>query len=722
MPPIRGVQALDRRVFAGLRVILVTVVNLLLTLSCDSGLKVVGSFGGAGHVFSGMRDAKLALHADLVHNVVGHQVAALPGGVPLTPTVDVSWQRCLKEFKLDPAREYQPRVLDRSRLKQLHDELDDLVQIARAEMDSLYEQISGSGYALLLADTSGVILCEKVDPTLRKMFLGAGLIIGAEWSERCEGTNGIGTCAVEARPITIHQEDHFRSRHIRLSCSAAPIHDPQGRVVAVLDASSVNAAGSRESQLHTVALVNTSARLIEKCLFLRRHRSDAMLRFHHRAEFVDLLHDGAIAVASDGSIVATDMSGRKLLGAQNPHDLVGRSIADVFDTSYEELLATSRAGRRVMWEVRDNQFGRRYFASLSEADRPSPRALASIAPMSAVVQIPHDSSAAVLSLADVAGEDPQMLRNARNAQRVADTTVAVLVHGPTGSGKEAFARALHAASRRAKRPFVAVNCAAVPESLIESELFGYVSGAFTGARRDGMRGRIAQSSGGTLFLDEIGDMPLSMQTRLLRVLEDREVTPLGSETAIKVDLRVICASHRDLRDMIAHERFREDLYYRVNGITLELPPLAVRRDKEALIRKCLAAESDDGETISIESAALQHLMAHAWPGNIRELRNAVRSALAICGDRTIRVTDLPDDIRAASPMHAAIDDLPATPALDTQISLQTAERDALVRAIEGNRGNMTAVAAQLRISRNTLYRKIRRHGIRISRRLDGELI
>jgi len=315
-----------------------------------------------------------------------------------------------------------------------------------------------------------------------------------------------------------------------------------------------------------------------------------------------------------------------------------------------------------------------------------------------------------------------MLRNARNAQRVADTTVAVLVHGPTGSGKEAFARALHAASRRAKRPFVAVNCAAVPESLIESELFGYVSGAFTGARRDGMRGRIAQSSGGTLFLDEIGDMPLSMQTRLLRVLEDREVTPLGSETAIKVDLRVICASHRDLRDMIAHERFREDLYYRVNGITLELPPLAVRRDKEALIRKCLAAESDDGETISIESAALQHLMAHAWPGNIRELRNAVRSALAICGDRTIRVTDLPDDIRAASPMHAAIDDLPATPALDTQISLQTAERDALVRAIEGNRGNMTAVAAQLRISRNTLYRKIRRHGIRISRRLDGELI
>jgi len=665
-----------------------------------------------------MRDLKLSPHADLVHSVVAHPLAALPAGLPLMPAVDLSWRRCLNDFKLDPAREYRPRVLDQAHLKQLQDQLEELVQIARAEMDSLYEQISGSGYALLLADTQGVILCEKVDPTLKKMFLGAGLIVGAEWSERAEGTNGIGTCAAEARPITIHQEDHFRARHIQLSCSAAPIHDPQGRIVAVLDASCVNAAGSRESQMHTVALVNSSARLIEKCLFLRRHRSDAMLRFHPRAEFVDLLHDGAIAVAADGCIVGSDMMGLKLLGAQHPEDLVGRSIAEIFDTTYEELLSTSRSGRRAMWELCDNRFRRRYFASLVEAERHGTRSIPSISTTSPVVRIAHQPSPAILTLAEVAGDDPQMLRNLRNAERVADSSVAVLVHGPTGSGKEAFAKALHLASRRAQRPFVAVNCAAVPESLIESELFGYVSGAFTGARRDGMRGRILQSSGGTLFLDEIGDMPLGMQTRLLRVLEEHEVTPLGSEALIKVDLRVICASHRDLKEMISLQQFREDLYYRLNGITLELPPLTLRRDKESLIRKCLARESAPGESICIENAALQLLFDYAWPGNIRELRNAIRAALAICEDGVIRVCDLPEDLQTSAALRPLAGEARSI-SFDGQISLQSAERDALLRAIEQNRGHMTAVAAQLGISRNTLYRKIKRHGIQVTRRPEG---
>jgi transcriptional regulator of acetoin/glycerol metabolism len=665
----------------------------------------------------------LGPHADLVHSVVGHPMATLPVGARPAPTVDISWRRCLNDFKLDPVREYKPHVLDQSRLKELQCEFEDLVQIARAEMDSLYEQISGSGYALLLADTQGVILCEKVDPGLKNIFLGAGLIVGAEWSERCEGTNGIGTCAAEARPITIHQTDHFRSRHISLSCSAAPIHDPHGRIIAVLDASCVNAEGSRESQMHTVALVNSSARLIEKCLFLRRYRSDTMLRFHHRAEFVDLLHDGAIAVAADGSIVASDATGLKLLGAEHREDLVGRSIADVFDTTYEELLATTRAGRRAMWELRDHRYGRRYFASLAEADQQGSRlSIQSSMWPQAMVRVAHAQFPAQLSLMDIAGDDPQMLRNLRNARRVADSTVTVLVHGPTGSGKEAFARALHKASRRADRPFLAVNCAAIPESLIESELFGYVSGAFTGARREGMKGRIAQSSGGTLFLDEIGDMPLPMQTRLLRVLEDHEVTPLGSEVALNVDLRVICASHRDLRDMIARNQFREDLYYRLNGITLELPSLAKRRDLESLVRKCIANESADGEVISLEVAALQLLLSHDWPGNIRELRNVVRSALAICEQRIIRVGDLPEDIkpRRAMSLPSVNGDRPAcTSAFGEGSALQAAERDALIRVIDEQHGHMTAVAAQLHISRNTLYRKIKRHGIQIGRRPEN---
>ncbi len=578
-------------------------------------------------------------------------------------------------------------------------------------MDSLYEQIAGSGYALLLADTAGVILCEKVDPALREMFARAGLIAGAEWSERREGTNGIGTCAREAHPITIHQTDHFRCRHVGLSCSAAPIRDsaraPWSRF-SMPRASMRMATASRRCTRSRSC--QNSARVIEKCLFLRRHRADSMLRFHHRPEFVDLLHDGAIAVAADGTIVASDMTGMKLLGASDRSELVGRSIDDIFDASYEELLAAAPPGRRSMWELRDHQHGRRYFASLVKTDRPRTPTAAAVS-AHAVVHVRSQDPVAAMTLQDLAGEDPQMLRIAWSATRIADSSISVLILGPSGSGKEVFARALHLASKRARQPFVAINCAAIPETLIESELFGHVPGAFTGARREGLRGRITQSSGGSLFLDEIGDMPLLMQTRLLRVLEEQEVTPLGSESAIKVNLRVMCASHRNLREMVARGEFREDLYYRLNGMTLELPPLRSRSDQEALVRQCIAHESSGGESASIERAALERLLAYPWPGNIRELKNTMRTALALCTERVIRVGDLPEEIRRYGRDPRAAEAARA----DGAGLLESAERQALLEAMQAQGWNMTRVAAKLGISRNTLYRKINRHGIAIIR-------
>src|ERR1700761_927261 len=324
-----------------------------------------------------------------------------------------------------------------------------------------------------------------------------------------------------------------------------------------------------------------------------------------------------------------------------------------------------------------------------------------------------------LTLQDLAGEDPHMLRNVRSAYRIADSGVSVLIQGPTGSGKEAFAHAMHLVSRRAERPFIAVNCAAIPETLIESELFGYKSGAFTGARKEGMRGKILQSAGGTLFLDEIGDMPLTLQTRLLRVLEEQEIVPLGSETAIKVDLHVIAASHRNLREMIANGTFREDLYYRLNGITLELPALRDRADKERVIHHALAVETGNGRPAAIEMDALQRLLAYPWPGNIRELRNVIRTALAICEGGVVRGIDLPREIREAD-LNTATGPLPPVVAgglgggseSPSPVNpLKAAERAALVRVIAECHGNMTRVAAQLGMSRNTLYRRMKRHAI-----------
>jgi len=283
--------------------------------------------------------------------------------------------------------------------------------------------------------------------------------------------------------------------------------------------------------------------------------------------------------------------------------------------------------------------------------------------------------------------------------------VPVMIQGPTGSGKEVFARALHAASDRETDPFVALNCAAIPESLLESELFGYRPGAFTGARREGMRGKILQSSGGTLFLDEIGDMPLALQTRLLRVLEEQEVVPLGTEAPVKVDLHVISASHRSLRTMISRGEFREDLYFRLNGITLEMTPLAARTDKERLIREFLAAETSDGRPAAIEVAAFQRLLAYPWPGNVRELRNVIRTALAICDGGVVRLRDLPSELRESQEAAAP----------QAEASATSAVRDDLLRCMRECEGNMSLTAKRLGISRNTLYRRCKRLEIALPR-------
>ncbi|MDE0854806.1 MAG: GAF domain-containing protein, partial [Nevskia sp.] len=314
-----------------------------------------------------MADSLVVKHAeDVLRAVHGNAVDA--GPMAASP-VQSSWSRCVNQFHLDPSRLYSPTVVDNNRLKDRQAQHEELVEIAREEMDSLYEQIAGSGYALLLTDATGIILCEKVDPALKQMFRSAGLVIGADWSEQREGTNGIGTCISEGRPVTIYRADHFRARHIGLTCSGAPIRDTSGQVVAVLDASSVDARDTRASQMHTKALVNLSAHMIEKCLFLRRHQHRPVLRFHHRPELVNLLHDGALALGEDGTVIAADVTACKLLGAGERRELIGRSVFEIFDTGVRELAEAGTTLRDAIWQIRDVRHGRRYFASLMQVGR-----------------------------------------------------------------------------------------------------------------------------------------------------------------------------------------------------------------------------------------------------------------------------------------------------------------------------------------------------------------
>jgi transcriptional regulator of acetoin/glycerol metabolism len=618
------------------------------------------------------------------------------GSLTVAPHVSKSWQRCIEDFGTAPDAIRATPVLNAQAVRERQQQFGELLHVARAEMESLYEMIAGSGYAVILSDTDSVILGAITDPTLTREFRDAGLRLGAVWSEQYEGTNGLGTCLAEGVPVTVYRDEHFRRFNIGLSCSGAPVVDAQGKVLGVLDASTVNAGDTRLIQRHTMALVNMSANLISRCRFMRECAQTWVLRFHSRPEFVGLLHEALLAVGSDGVVRAVNDSAMAQLGMSRAQ-LVGKPLSAIFPFDVETIERRAATEASLLWPVRDVAYGRRFFARVRVPTMQSTAVLR--APKKETSGVPASARQHVVA-------DARMQHNIQCGRHLFSRKVPLLLQGATGTGKEAFAKSLHLASAWADKAFVAVNCAAIPEALIESELFGYTRGAFTDAAREGHLGKIRQSSGGTLFLDEIGDMPLHMQTRLLRVLEEHEVVPLGGEQAVPVDLHIISATHHDLLQMVQDGEFREDLYYRLNGITLQLPTLRERTDKRELIKALLADDDSDEPAPAIQDDAMQRLLDYPWPGNIRQLRNTLRTAAALCSDGIICVGNLPHEITEGGAPSAA-----GHAIRDAAAPLRSAERDALLRELERLHWNISRAASALGVSRNTLYRKMRKHDI-----------
>ncbi|MDE2305476.1 MAG: sigma-54-dependent Fis family transcriptional regulator [Gammaproteobacteria bacterium] len=671
---------------------------------------------GRRNTFEGelVTDRSLAAsHASRIVRVVESGIQ--PAGIEAH--VMRSWHRCLREYGIEPAGPRRNLIIDPQALRERQQGMGELLPIARAEMESLYEQIAGSSFAVILSDTLGAVLSTITDPALQREFRQAGLSVGALWDERNEGTNGIGTCLAEGMPVTVHREEHFRGYNLSLSCSAAPILDPHGTVIAVLDASTANSNDSRLIQRHTMALVNMSASLISRWNFIHEFDHAWILRFHSRAEFVGLLHEALVAIDGTGRILAINESALLQLGCASRAMVVGQPIGRFFQFDFATLEQRAHSDPSAIWPVRDLAHGRRFFAIVRAPLRPGSDGLlaAPFAPAAASAEVEVRRAKGDAHV----GEDPVMHRNMSFARQLFAKQVPILLQGATGTGKEAFAKSLHCGCLWSDKPFVTVNCAAIPENLIESELFGYTRGAFTGAVREGRVGKIQQSSGGTLFLDEIGDMPLMLQTRLLRVIEEREVQPVGSDHAIPVNLHVISATHRDIRKMVQNGEFREDLYYRLNGMTLQLPLLRERSDIAELIRALLQEENPQQE-IEIADDAYRRLLEYDWPGNVRQLRNALRTASALCRDGIIRLANLPQEILDCEARTPAAPRVPDDPAGTVPIApaeslpgaaLREAECAALIRELERMHWNISRTAQALGVSRNTLYRKMHKHRI-----------
>ena len=612
--------------------------------------------------------------------------------------IERSLLRSFELHRLDPGRGEPPRVLTTTALKDHREPMERFMRIARGGMEALFGQVRDAGYVVLLADTHGVAVDFIGNPLFDQDWRRAGLWLGSCWTEEKEGTCAVALANLEQRAITVHHAEHFRAPNKTLTCSAVPIFAPDGRPLAVLDASAMESPDDRRSQHLVLQMVQSAARMAEDANFLHEFEHHHVLKLARRRDFLEVSADGMVVLDETGRIVAISQSLREqgaLVAA------LGRSVEEVFDHRFEQVADAARQGGYPL-AMRHLPTGTQCFALV----RP-PRRRPSAAPAQA-----SPAMAGADALQAIAGHDPQMQTNARQALRVLDKGLAILLHGESGSGKEAFAKAMHEASARRARPFVAVNCAAIPENLLESELFGYREGAFTGARTKGARGKIAQAHGGTLFLDEIGDMPQAMQTRLLRVLAEREVTPLGSEQPVAVDVQLICATHRDLRGMVAQGQFRLDLYYRLNSVTLELPALRDRADKGLLIERLLREDGQQlyGRAVAITEAARQLLLRHDWPGNIRQLKNVLRTAMALSGGEAVGPEHLPAEIRGGQPAMLPPERMLSLGGVDAETAVPEAPggRDALLQALKAHQWNVTETARSLGLCRATVYRHMQR--------------
>ena len=622
----------------------------------------------------------------------------------LNTTVLSSWKRCIQDYGMNPETQRSVIVQPQRNLHDHQGPLGEFMRLAKPGMISLQRHLSKSHYRVILTDPYGVNI-ELANQSPSHEDQRAGICLGAIWTEELCGTNAVGICIREKQPQIIHTNEHFLADNIHFTCIAAPIFDPRGNLLATLVAASDSTSLSRENQFPIFQLVTSYATLIEKANFLKTFEQCWILRLNTCEEFAKIIAESILAIDDEGLIVAADRTCQCLLAEEFDNKLMNSSITDILDISLDELKSKSAVVSDLHWPVRSHS-GAQYFVTLKGPRHKNIILTREPEKLKPQKRTSHTLNT-ILSLEDLAGSDPQMAFNIKCAGRVMNKKLPILLVGETGTGKEVFAKAIHHASNRTEKPFIAVNCASIPESLIESELFGYESGAFTGARSKGMRGKILQSDGGTLFLDEIGDMPLESQTRLLRVLAENEISPLGGDSTISVDLNVICATHRNLEDLVEKGIFREDLYYRLNGVKLSMPSLRERSDKENVICSAFALEAGNGyDEISLGKETLEVLMKHPLPGNIRQLRNAIRFALALNECGTISPSDLPPDISSSK---TYLRDAQPCKGFPRQNIMENAEQEIILASLERCKWSVTDAATELGMSRATLYKKMEKY-------------
>ena len=570
----------------------------------------------------------------------------------------------------------------------------ELVQaIGDAVLDRATARVADRDFVLLLADSDGVVIDTRGGGAFEATARDLRLIEGASWSERDRGTNAIGTAAVANRAVEVHGHAHFGQSYRDLVCYAAPIRNIDGRPIAVLDATSRLAAADA-----TVGrVIMRAATALEELLRLQAYAAAGVSVTRMLARSIDRMRDPALVVESPGRVSRANAAACALLGKE----LAGAAIEDAMALDWRTLVGEAlspvangrpieigRGLARRAWRLKAEAIAAPNGSVLAVMIvlEPGRSALALPAPSRVAPRSPHRDGDAFDA---IFAEDTTVLASIAWARRLATSELPVMLLAETGAGKELFARAIHAASPRAASPMLAINCGALAPTLLETELFGYAAGAFTGADRAGRHGLFHAARGGTLFLDEVAEMSPAMQAALLRVIETGTYRRVGDTRLERTDVRIVCATCRDLGAMVTAGTFRQDLYYRLKGATVRIPALRERTDVLALAHHVLGANVD------IAPQAADAIAAHAWPGNVRELKSTLAVAQLHADGAAIELAHLPPEIAAP----------PAAP----RGELESVERDTLRRVLAEANGNMSDAARRLGVARSTLYRMLRRH-------------
>ena len=636
------------------------------------------------------------------------------------PEVAASWRRC-RAAGTDPAAVRSRRVLAADALQALLEQKKYLIDIARPFMENLYGFVANSNFVVLLCDERGYIMETVGDSDVIDNAPDLNFCRGASWTEAEVGTNGVGTALVLKRPFQVSGAEHYCRKHYPWTCSGAPIFDDDQQMIGILEVS----GPVEETHLHTLGMVVAAVEAIRHQLRNRKKNRELALLNNRLNNIFLTVSDGVLVVDKTGSIMQINPVAERILG-DSRQVFEGASISDIFEKS-APIGAMLAAGQT----FNDHELvlitgaGPVYaFASgkpIKDDQGNITGGVIFINPINRIKKLINRFSGAHASFhfEDIVGNSAALSKAIELATLAAGNDSNALLCGESGTGKEIFAHSIHNKSARRHGPFIAVNCGAIPRELIGSELFGYVEGAFTGAHKGGRPGKFELASGGTLFLDEIGDMPLEQQVALLRVIQDKTITRIGGDKPTLVDVRIICATNKNLPLEIAKGNFRQDIYYRLNVISITLPPLRQRREDIGLMFQVFLERVCRKLTIPappVNPEVVERLRQYDWPGNAREFQNVVERMVNLANGQPIEPEHLPEDV--LNPRALTAPPEPALPAVQAatitsekrriQKILADQERQEILGLLAKNQGNMSQVARDLGIARNSLYRKLKK--------------